>query len=141
MLTIEAPDFVYLRLRGERLAEKQRRAQIDRHLPVEARRVERADLVRLEARGVVDQQRERPERGGRRADKSGDRRMIREVRLHDAGAPAGAHDVVAQRLGLPHRALRMDRDRVSGRVQRERDRAADAARPSGHQCGSVRHST
>ena len=37
-----------LRLRGERLAEEQRRAQIDGELTVEARGIERADLVRLE---------------------------------------------------------------------------------------------
>ena len=44
------------RLRGERFAQEQRRAQIDGELAVEARGIERADRVRLEHRGVVDQQ-------------------------------------------------------------------------------------
>ena len=53
MLTIDAPS---PRLRREGFGEKQRRAQVHGELPVEAHRIERADLVALERRGVVDQQ-------------------------------------------------------------------------------------
>ena len=60
MLTIEAR--ARLRLRGERFAEEQRRTQVDGELAVEALGIERADRIRLEHRGVVDQKRQRPDR-------------------------------------------------------------------------------
>ena len=125
MFTIEAPALRPCACAANASREKQRRAQIDGELAVEARGIERADLVRLEARGVVDQQRQRPERAGGRRDESGDRRVIAEVRAHHGGAPARAHDLVAQRLGLRDGALRMDRDRVA----RPRCSASAMARP------------
>ena len=90
------------RLRGERFAEEQRRAQVDGELAIEARNVERADLVLLEARRVVDQQRQRTDLRIRRRQKPGDRGVIGKIRPHHRGAPACARDL--HRAALPHPA-------------------------------------
>ena len=78
-------------------------------------------------------------------DQSGDRRMLAEIRAQHRGAPAGLHDLGTQAFGLGRGMPRMDRDRVSGVVQRQRDGAADAARRAGHQCDAwdllIRHFT
>jgi hypothetical protein len=55
----------------------------------EARALERCELVRLEGAGIVDEQSERPEGGGRR-DELGRRLGVREIAEDDAGAPAAA---------------------------------------------------
>jgi len=112
------------------------RTQVDGELPVETLRLERADCVRLEHRGVVDQQGQRPDRVGRRRHEAGGFRMIGEVRAQHGGAPASTRDLVAQRLCFRDRAVRLDGDRVTRPMQRQRDRAADAARPPGHQRGA-----
>ena len=66
--------------------------------------------------------------------------MIGKIGAHHGGAAACARDLVAQGLGLRDRAVRLDRDRVARPMQRQRDRAADAARGARHQRGfAVRH--
>ena len=143
MLTIDAPSAFrkILRLRGERFAQEQRRTQIDRELPVEALGIERADRVRLEHRGVVHKKRERPGSVNRARDKSAYRGMIGKIGAHHRGAPAPAHNFIAQGFGLGERTVRLDRNRVARAMQRKRDGASDATRPACHQRGlSVSHS-
>ena len=138
MLTIEAP---LACLRGERFAQEQRRTQIDRELPVEALGIERADRIRFEHRGVVDEKRERPDGVDRARDKSADRGVIGKIGAHHRCATALARDLVAQGFGLGERAVRLDRDRVARAMQRKRDGASDATRAACHQRGlSVSHS-
>ena len=67
--------------------------------------------------------------------------MIGKVGAQDRGTAAGARDLRAQAFGIGDRVAGVNRDRIPGLVQRERDRAADAARGAGHQGGRVRHFT
>ena len=69
---VDQVDDVGLAVRGQlgeqALGQHQRRSQIDRHVPPPALAIGGLGPVVVEDRGVVDQQRERPERGGGRAD-------------------------------------------------------------------------
>ena len=102
---------------------------------------ERADRIRFEHRGIVDQQRERPHRLNCRRDKSADGGMLGKIGAQHRSAPASARDFIAEGFGLGERAVCLDRDRVARAMQRQRDRASDATRAARHQRGlSVSHS-
>ena len=67
--------------------------------------------------------------------------MIGKIGAHHRGAPAPAHNFIAQGFGLGERAVRLDRNGVARAMQRKRDGASDATRTARHQRGlSVSHS-
>ena len=108
---------------------------MDSELPIESLRIERADGVRVERRGVVDQQCQPPDGGGGRRYERRHDGMIGQIRAHHGGSPARSRDLIAQAFRVRSGAVRLDGNRVTRLMQGERDRTADAARGSGHQCG------
>jgi hypothetical protein len=123
--------FLALRQGGSKcLDEKDRRAEIDRHLPIEGRRGEAADMVFLEDRGIVDEERgyAQPRRV---LDQAGNRGEVGKVGLDDDRRPAGLGDHGGQRLGLFLRCVAVDGDRPAMLGEILDDGAADAARAAG----------
>jgi hypothetical protein len=81
---------------------------------------------------VVDQQRQRGERG-RRRNEAAQRLRVGEIGQHHVGLPAGFGDFPRHRFGVSARRIGVQHHGVTGARQSKRDRGADTAAAAGDQ--------
>jgi hypothetical protein len=107
-------------------------------MAIESVPIKGPDLIRLEFRGVVDEEGQRPDRRDGRGHDAEHLIVIGEISRNDAGAPAIASDIVTQlRRGL-ERPVGVDCNRISGPSERQHDGAADTPGSAGDKRGRRR---
>ena len=99
---------------------------------LEARALERADLVLVELAGIVDQQCERAE-SRRRRDQPAHRLGIGEIGEHHRGAATLRRNFTGKIFGLGARMVGVQHHGIAVMRQRERNRPADAPPRPGDQ--------
>ena len=115
----------------ERLAEEQRRAQIDRKVMLIKCEIERTDGVALEVTGVVDKKRERSKRLRCRRHQRHDLSVISKVATDKNRPPAVGFNFGDQLACRRIRGAGVDRYGIACPRQSQRNRTADAARAAG----------
>src|SRR5205823_6814668 len=121
------------------LRQEDRCSQIGVEMRRPALRRHRARLVRLEARGIVDETGEAAERMRSFIDEPLRGLVLREVAAHDDG-PASIHfDSLGERLGIFDRLVAMDRDRPPLLREVNCEPPPNAARRTGDQYRALRN--
>jgi hypothetical protein len=127
-------------LPGEVTGQEGGRAQVDGEVPLPKVGPNASDLVGLEKRGVVDEQRHGAERRASLAEKTLDRGEVGKVRLHDRSAPASLLNGGLHLLRVGAGAAVVNGDGVALVGEAERDGAADPFRRAGDE-GRMPHGT
>jgi hypothetical protein len=121
------------RLPREYLGQQHRRPQVGVDMVVPALAGDGVQPVVGEHRGVVDQNRQRPQRPGRAADQVMDGDHVGQIGGQGDGAPAQGLDLAGHAGGLVPGVAVVDGHVETRRRQFETDRPTDPPRPAGDQ--------
>src|SRR3569832_2097908 len=121
------------RLGGEGLGQGQGRVEVGGDLGVEMIARQGLDAVVEEQRGVVDQQRQRPQRLGRATDQGAGLGVVGQVGLQRYRLAAPGADLGGDGLSLLGRAAIVDRHVEAGVRQGQGQGPADTLAGAGHQ--------